>query len=217
MKMERPTMILRRYALLIPFAALAACGSGTMRVAGDDPSTSSGPVSLAPTPDSEPAPPVAAAPAPAAEPRRDSTTAAAVPRDQGYASYGGNSTLEIRRIGQWSRTGIGESRRLVIRDANGWNEFWSELGTGDRPDVDFTKAVVVAVAAGQRPTGGYEIAVDRVGQVDGELTVQVLETSPGPNCSTSSSPTQPVDVVVVPVVAPRSWSFTERKETRGCR
>jgi hypothetical protein len=210
-------MRLRRCALLIPFAALAACGSGTMRVAGDDPSPSSGPVSLAPTPDSEPEPSVAAAPAPATQPSQDSTTAAPAPPEQGYASYGGNSSLDIRRIGQWSRTGIGESRRLVIRDANAWAEFWSELGTGDRPDVDFTKAVVVAVAAGQRPTGGYEIAVDRVGQVDGELTVQVLETSPGPNCSTSSSPTQPVDVVVVPVVAPRSWSFTERKETRGCR
>lgn len=210
-------MIPRRYALLIPFAALTACGSGTMRVAGDDSSTSSGPVSLAPTPDSEPAPSVAAAPAPAAEPSRDSATAAAVPREQGYASYGGNSTLEIRRIGQWSRTGIGESRRLVIRDANGWNEFWSELGTGDRPDVDFTKAVVVAVAAGQRPSGGYEIAVDHVSQTDGELAVEVIETSPGPNCINSSSPSQPVDVVVVPVVAPRTWSFTERKEVRGCR
>ena len=211
-------MILRRYAHLIPFAALAACGSGTMRVAGDDSSTSSGPVSLAPTPDSEPEPSVAAAPEPSAQPVPDSSTIEPPAAAQGYAPYGGdNSALEIKRIGQWSRTGVGESRRLVIRDANAWADFWSELGTGDRPEVDFTKAVVVAVAAGQRPSGGYEIAVNRVGQADGELTVEVLETSPGPNCITSSSPTQPVDVVVVPVVAPRSWSFSERKETRGCR
>lgn len=212
-------MILRRCALLIPFAALAACGSGTMRVAGDDSSTGSGPVSLAPTPEAEPDSSTTAAPAPTATPSRDTTTvaAAAVPREQGYGSYGANSTLEIRRIGQWSRTGIGESRRLVIRDANTWAEFWSELGTGERPEVDFTKAIVVAVAAGQRPSGGYEIAIDRVGQADGELTVEVVETTPGPNCITSSSLTQPVDVVVVPVVALRSWSFVERKEVRGCR
>ena len=211
-------MIFRRYALLIPFATLAACGSGTMRVAGDDPSASSGPVSLAPTPDSQPEPSVAAAPAPATQPGPDSAAAAPVPQQQGYAPYsGGNSTLEMKRIGQWSRTGIGESRRLVIRDANAWAAFWSELGTGDRPDVDFTKSVVVAVTAGQHPTGGYEIAVDQVGQRDGELTVQVLETSPGPNCVTSSSPTQPADVVVVPAVALKSWSFSERKETSSCR
>jgi hypothetical protein len=214
-------MLLPQYALLIPFATLAACGGGMIHVADTD-STSSGPVSLAPSPEPEPEPTVAAAPAPAGQPvrdstTRDSTTGAPTPPEQGYASYGANSTLEIRRIGQWSRTGIGESRRLVIRDANAWAEFWSELGTGDRPDVDFTKSVVVAVTAGQRPSGGYEIAVDRVDQVDGQLMVQVLDTSPGPNCNTSSTPSQPVDVVVVPIVAPKSWSFMERKETRGCR
>lgn len=210
-------MLFRGCALLIPLVTLAACGGGRIRVAGDEPSTSTGPVSLAPTPDSEPDSSATSAPAPAPEPARDSMAAAAAPREQGYAPYGGGSALEIRRIGQWSRTGIGESRRLVIRDANSWAEFWSELGTGDRPDVDFTKAVVVAVAAGQRPSGGYEIAVDHVTQADGELTVQVVETTPGPNCMSASSPTQPVDVVVVPVVAPRSWSFVERKEVRGCR
>ena len=210
-------MLVQGCALLIPLVTLAACGGGTIRVADDEPSTSTGPVSLAPTPDSEPDSSAISAPAPAPEPARDSMAAAAAPREQGYAPYGGGSALEIRRIGQWSRTGIGESRRLVIRDANSWAEFWSELGTGDRPGVDFTKAVVVAVAAGQRPSGGYEIAVDHVTQADGELTVQVVETTPGPNCMSVSSPTQPVDVVVVPVVAPRSWSFVERKEVRGCR
>jgi protease stability complex PrcB-like protein len=210
-------MLLLRCAFLIPLAALAACGGGTIRVADDSSSTDAAPVSLAPTPDSEPDTSAVAVPAPAPEPARDSMAAAAAPRVQGYAPYGGGIALEIRRIGQWSRTGIGESRRLVIRDANSWAEFWSELGTGDRPDVDFAQAVVVAVAAGQRPSGGYEIAVDHVTQADGELTVQVVETTPGPNCMSTSSPTQPVDVVVVPVVAPRSWSFVERKEVRGCR
>jgi hypothetical protein len=209
-------MLFRRRALLIPLVTLAACGGGTIRVADDDSSTSAGPVSLAPTPESEPDSSAMSAPTPAPEPTRDSITAAGS-QEQGYAPYGAGSALETRRIGQWSRTGIGESRRLVIRDANSWAEFWSELGTGDRPDVDFTKAVVVAVAAGQRPSGGYEIAVDHVTQADGELTVQVVETTPGPNCLSTSSLTQPVDVVVVPVVAPRSWSFVERKEVRGCR
>ena len=211
-------MRLPPYALLIPFAALAACGGGTIRVADDPSSTSSGPVSLAPTPDSEPQPSVAAAPEPTAQPVADSSAVQPAADPQGYApNAGNNSALDIKRIGQWSRTGIGESRRLVIRDANAWADFWSELGVGERPAVDFTKAVVVAVAAGQRPSGGYEIAVNRVGQAERELTIEVLETSPGPNCITSSAPTQPADVVVVPAVAPRSWSFSERKETRGCR
>jgi hypothetical protein len=47
--------------------------------------------------------------------------------------------------------------------------------------------------------------------------VEVVETAPGPNCVTSASLTQPVDIVVVPALAVRGWSFIERKEWRSCR
>lgn len=199
-------MVLRRFALLIPIAVLAGCGAGrTIRVAQD--STASEPVALAPEPEQ-----ASGAVAPS-----DTASAAAAPSEQGYSPYGNNRTLEIRRIGQWTRTGIGESRRLVIRDANGWAQFWSELGVGEQPSVDFNHDVVVAVAAGQRPTGGYEIAIDRVTQSDGQLTVEVVERTPGPNCVTTASLTQPVDVVVVPAADAKSLSFVERKEIRGCR
>jgi hypothetical protein len=201
----------RWFALIVPVVALTGCGAGrNIRMAqGEGDSTASGPVALAPTPSSEQAPVEA--------PATDTTRAAGAPSGQAYAPYGNNRTLELRRIGQWTRTGIGESRRLVIRDVNAWDQFWSELGVGDRPSVDFTHDVVVAVAAGQRPTGGYEIAVDRVTQSDGELTVEVVERTPGPNCMTTASLTQPVDVVVVPAADTRSLSFLERKEIRGCQ
>jgi PrcB C-terminal len=208
-------MIPRRFALLIPLAAVVACGGGTtMRVAPDDASGGDA-VSLAPTPDTETnvgtGDTVTNAP-----PREADSTSVGATGEQGYAAYGNGGAVELRRIGQWTRTGVGEARRLIIRDANAWAAFWSELGVGDRPAVDFTRDMVVAVAAGQRPTGGYEIAVDRVRQVNGELTVEVVETTPGPNCITAASPTQPVDVVVIPALTARSWSFVERKEVRGC-
>jgi hypothetical protein len=219
-------MIPRRCAILIPFTVLAACAGGTtLRVAQDD-TSDYGPVALAPAPetaapDSSAPETVAAVPAPATEapapepaPPQPETQQ---PEPQGYAPYGNTTGLDIRRIGQWTRTGIGEARRLVIRDANTWADFWSELGVGDRPTIDFSRDVVVAVAAGQRPTGGYEIAVHQVVNNGGELTSEVVETTPGPNCMTTGSLTQPVDIVVVPGVTPRSWSFVERKEVRGCR
>jgi hypothetical protein len=218
--MERP-MIPRQYGILFPLAVLMACAGGTtMRVAPDDASGDQ-PVALSPTPDVGPAESTVADTSPppidtlsSGAPDTLSTGAA---DSKGYSAYGDAGSLELRRIGQWTRTGIGEARRLVIRDANAWADFWSELGVGDRPDVDFTQSVVVAVAAGQRPTGGYEIAVDRVRQANGELTAEVVEIVPGPNCMTAGSLSQPVDVVVVPALAARSWSFVERKEVRGCR
>jgi hypothetical protein len=211
-------MISPRTVYPIALAALAACaGSGTMRVADDDEDGDAGPVALAPTPEPpagdslQPATPeTTAAPVPAA-------TGPTPPAAQGYAPYGSPATLELRRLGQWTRTGIGESRRLVIREANGWAEFWSELAVGERPEVDFSRDLVVAVAAGQRPTGGHEIAIEKVAQSDGGLTIHVVETAPGPNCVTTTSLTQPVDVVVVPRVNAKSWSFVERREVRGCR
>ena len=207
-------MIARRCAYLIPVAVLTACAGGsTMRVAQDDSTDYGAPVALAPEPEA----------LPDSSPRVEPSTPAAAPLQptdsgqQGYAPYGTAATPEIRRIGKWTRTGINEARRLVIRDANAWAAFWSELGMGDRPAVDFTRDLVIAVAAGQQPSGGYEVAVNRVSQTNGELIIEVVETSPSPNCMTSSSLTQPVDVVVLPGVNARGWSFVERKEVRGCR
>ena len=214
-------MIPRLFVLLVS-AALVGCASGsTIRATDGDDTGASGPVSLAPAPSEE----AQAEPTPATEPKSEPTVPsqpAAQPQTdpqpaQGYAPYASTRTIDIRRLGQWTRTGIGESRRLVIRDANAWGQFWSELGVGEQPNIDFTRDAVVAVAAGQRSTGGFEIAVDRITQTDGELSVEVVERTPGPNCITTASLTQPVDVVVVPVADARSWSFMERKEIRACR
>ena len=202
-----------RNVLLVWLAT--ACGGGTMRVAPGE-SGNDAPVSLAPEPEGAPdstlQSPADSSPSP--KPVQDTVRA-----QQGYAPYAANESatnLEIRRIGQWSHTGIREGRRMVIQDANAWAEFWSELGVGDRPAVDFTRDIVIAVAAGERPSGGYEIAINQVTPVNGELRVEVRETSPGPNCLSTSSLTQPVDVVVVQGVKPKSWSFLEQKDVRGC-
>ncbi len=206
--------MIARLVYLIPVAVLTACAGGTtMRVAQDD-STDYGPVALAPEPEAVPDSAAPAPPPAAADPQAGLTDTTS---QQGYAPYGGAPMIQIRRIGQWTHTGIHERRRLVIRDANTWAAFWAELGVGDRPAVDFTRDLVVAVAAGQRSSGGHEVAVDQVTQSNGQLTIEVVETSPGPNCITTSALTQPVDVVVIPRVNARGWSFVERKEVRGCR
>jgi PrcB C-terminal len=207
--------MLSRFVILASLGAAACAGGSTMRAAPDD-APGDAPVSLAPAPvetqDS------AEQTEPRTNPLQDSTAA-----QQGYVPYtsanvGETSpgTLELRRIGQWSHTGIREARRMVIQDANAWAQFWSELGVGNRPQVDFSRDVVIAVAAGERSSGGNEIVVTNVTQNNGELTAEVQETVPGPNCITASALTQPVDVVVVSGVKPKSWSFIERREVRGC-
>ena len=207
-------MIPRRFALLIPIAALIGCGAGrSIRVSEGGDAPASEPVALAPTPAAEPATP--AAPATSA----DTASAAAAPSPgRGYAHLRKQSDL-------WTSGALASGPAPASVNLGGLlsgmptpgPNSGSELGVGERPSVDFNRDVVVAVAAGQRPTGGYEIAIDRVTQSDGQLTVEVVERTPGPNCMTTASLTQPVDVVVVPAADAKSLSFLERKEIRGCR
>jgi hypothetical protein len=113
-------------------------------------------------------------------------------------------------------SGIKGARRLVIREQDTWSRFWSELGAGVQPQVDFSRDLVIAVASGERSTGGHDIAVQRVTRSDGELRIEVVETAPGPDCMTTAALTQPVDVVLVPAAGVTGWSFIDRKTTGAC-
>jgi hypothetical protein len=187
--------------------SIAACGSGR----------------LVPAPAEAPAPagpgPVAA-PAPAAEPAPATPPPSAAPAPDGaapYAAYDASGALPIRRIGQWTASGIDSPERKVIRDDSTFAQFWQALGAGQRPAVDFSRDVVIAVAAGQRQTGGYAIAVERVARAGRSMTVDVVETVPGPGCWTTQQITQPVDVVVVAAADAPELSFSDRTRTQRCK
>jgi hypothetical protein len=107
--------------------------------------------------------------------------------------------------------------RKVIRDDSTYAQFWQALGAGQRPAVDFTRDVVIAVAAGQRPTGGHAIAVERVARAGKSMTVDVVETVPGPGCWTTQQITQPVDVVVIAAADTPTWSFSDRTKSQECK
>jgi hypothetical protein len=191
---------------LATLAVLAACGSGTIRPADD-------PEAIAPAPSPAPSPPVvdpAPAPTPTAEPP------AQPPSGPDQVSDKTVSELEIRRIGRWISSGIKGARRLVIRDPATWSRFWSELGAGVRPQVDFGRDLVIAVASGERTSGGHDIEVQRVTRSGGDLRIELLATSPGPECMTTAALTQPVDVVLVPAEGVSGWSFIDRTATSGC-
>ena len=52
----------------------------------------------------------------------------------------------------------------VIRSDEEWRKFLVEiLGySGSPPRIDFTRNTVVAIFAGEKPTGGYSVRVDRI-------------------------------------------------------
>ena len=201
-----------RILSLAAAAALAACGSGTIRPADETGGVTPAP-SVAPSPpvaDPDPAPtptPAPEAPSPAPAPAED--TAAVGATDPG-------TVVEIRRIGRWVSSGIKGVRRLVIRDPATWARFWSELGAGVRPEVDFRQDLVIAVASGERSSGGHDIEVREVSRAGGSLRITVLETYPSTGCMTTAALTQPVDVVMVPAGGVTGWSFIDRRAVGTC-
>jgi hypothetical protein len=192
-------MSARSLSLLV-LISTAACGSGRLVPADTPPASappSSGPV---------------AEPAPANTPTQPAAQPAA-----GYAPYDSTSSIAIRRIGQWSTSGITAPARVVIRDDTSYARFWASLGgAGARPSVDFTRDIVIAAAAGQQNTGGRSISINRVTRVGPGLAIEVTETVPPPGCQVTQALTQPVDMVVVAAADAETWSFTDRRAEGGC-
>lgn len=110
-----------------------------------------------------------------------------------------------------------EPARLVIRDANEWQQVWPQLaGTASAmPAVDFDRHMVLVAAMGVRSSGGYGIVVDGVfGNADG-VYVRVQESVPGPGCGVTAALTTPVTVVTIPR-RDGDVFWLERSRTRSC-
>jgi len=102
-----------------------------------------------------------------------------------------------------AHSGLTEPRREVVRDEAGWARLWADIHTGvtpapARPPVDFGRHMLIAVASGTRPSGGFAIKVRSVATRGGKLEVVVLETCPAPDAMVTMELTQPVEVVRVP-------------------
>ena len=111
--------------------------------------------------------------------------------------------------------------RTVIRDQAAWEEAWARTHQGHTPVapapvIDFSKEMVILVATGVKPSGGYSIVIERAAEVAADgIAVTVRSTSPGAQCYVTAALTQPVDIARV---ARRDGPvhFVERAEERDC-
>lgn len=87
---------------------------------------------------------------------------------------------------------------FLITSAPEMSELWKIIdAAGQTPVINFDTNDVIAVFAGDKPTGGYSIAVSRV--TDGTLrTVTVTLTSPGGSCFLAESLTSPYQIIEIP-------------------
>jgi hypothetical protein len=122
--------------------------------------------------------------------------AAGVPSGSGGASV----AVSFETILDEVNSGLHERRREVVRDEAAWARLWAQIHEGVTPQpalppVDFSRDMLIAVATGTRPTGGFDIKIRSVTRRGGRLEVMVLETCPAPGDRVSMGLTQPVEVV----------------------
>ncbi len=107
--------------------------------------------------------------------------------------------LRTEPVSFMGTSGLRTAQRTVIGDETAWRAAWSVLWTGavpvpTLPLVDFAREVIVLVALGERPTGGYQIFVDSATTGVGGTVVYVRTVSPGARCGRFQVLTQPVDL-----------------------
>jgi len=117
-------------------------------------------------------------------------------------------------------SGITDSTRVVIRDAEAWRQMWDRVWSQQTPApalpaIDFTREMVVVVGLGTRSSGGYSIVVDGASVAGGTIEVVVQKTSPGASCVVTSALTEPVDIARLPRRS-EPVRFVERHTVRAC-
>jgi hypothetical protein len=117
-------------------------------------------------------------------------------------------------------SGIGASKRMLIRTGEEWRGFWREM-YGDEepiptaPVIDFETSMVVVAALGTRPTEGYWVEIESVLASEEGIQVKIIETAPGEGCVVNEALTSPVTAVAVER-SEGQVTFIEREEVRPC-
>lgn len=140
--------------------------------------------------------------------------AAAGPSDGSAAEHSFEAILAT------THSGVAERRREVVRDEASWARLWSEIHAGftpapPLPAVDFSRHMLIAVALGTRPSGGFGIEVRSVATRGESLEIAVAESCPAAGAMVTLSLTQPVEVVRAPRLA-QTPSFRETRAA-SCR
>jgi hypothetical protein len=135
-------------------------------------------------------------------------------------SAGSDAEQRIQTVISETHSGLAEARREVVRDAASWTRLWSEIHAGRDPvpalpAVDFEREMLIAVASGTRPTGGFSIQVTAVATRGDRLEVAVLERCPDADAIVTMALTQPVAVVRVAKLA-QTPTFQDTR-TGACR
>lgn len=109
---------------------------------------------------------------------------------------GNNLNVKFTTLAQQSFSNISLPRQLVIKSTKDWLRLLKIHGNTQglnksNINVDFYENIVIAIFAGQQPSGGYTVGVSNIKRIDGDLYVTLTFKEPGKNEDVSLALTQP--------------------------
>jgi hypothetical protein len=104
-----------------------------------------------------------------------------------------------RTIAKGDQSNIESPAQVLARTEVEWIDLWRRhAGDRDRPPVDYSREMVVAVFMGTRPNAGYSTTIISSMEVKGVLVVRYTETIPPRDAVTAQIITSPYHVVAIP-------------------
>lgn len=112
-------------------------------------------------------------------------------------------TLKHRIIaeGGYGRIRVARQQVAYAATESAYRSLWNNVvGQGDPPPIDFSREGVLFLAAGERPTGGYQVTVKSIRQNGDALVVEAPVEPPPPDTMVTQALTSPFVVVAIPKV-----------------
>jgi hypothetical protein len=119
------------------------------------------------------------------------------------ASAASEAGIPFSTLAQGDTSGVTAPAHLVIRSREAWQTLWTQHAMGlpsAPPEVDFSWEIVLAVFAGERRTGGYEVTITAVEARGGGGLVTYREMDPPGGSFLIQQLTHPYHLVKVPRV-----------------
>lgn len=135
--------------------------------------------------------------------------------------------IKFTTLLQQNQSAHAQKKNYVLRSQAEWQKLWQQM-QGEQfvrnrasldsalRKIDFSKQVIIAVFLGEKPSGGYGIAITKLVRHAKQLEVFIEEKLPGTDCFTTQALTYPFHVIVTEASVLKVV-FTSKQSTTACR
>ena len=131
-----------------------------------------------------------------------------------YSEQVQNVEYRVLESGQYGPYADSGKQIIVINNISQLENKFRTYPTNSTPNVDFRKNVVVLINMGEKPSGGYEVDVERIIDDKENTTITATFSSPGSSCISAAVMTNPY--IFIEVATTKNILLNERHVIKEC-